>query len=279
MPDIFEYLDYREFLRDYFNAQKAKSPQFSYKYLATKAGFKSKSFFHEVLNRKKNLSRDSIFALREVLCLNEKAFSYFELLVAFNQATDHKQKDHFFHQLIGYNSRNKARLFKRAQYEVCSHWYHMTIREIAAAADFKEDYELLGRMLQPTISARKARQSIRLLLNLGLLRKIGRTGRYEQTDRLVTTGDEVHSLAVHNFHLQNMALAAESIDTVPRNQRDISSVVLGLSPKGFEMVKGEIQKFRKKLLELAEKETSVGKVYHANFQIFPTTKDFSNENR
>jgi uncharacterized protein (TIGR02147 family) len=278
MSEIYEYLDYREFLRDYFNAQKAKYPQFSYKYLANKVGFKSKSFFHEVLNGKKNLSRDSIFALRNALGLNEKAFSYFELLVAFNQAIDHKQKDHFFHQLIGYNSRNTARLFTRAQYEVCSHWYHMTIRELAAIVDFNEDYERLGKMLRPPISARKARQSIRLLLKLGLLRKIGKTGRYEQTDRLVTTGDEVHSLAVHNFHLQNMALAAESIDTVPRNQRDISSVVLGLSTEGFETAKREIQKFRKKLLELAEKENNISKVYHANFQIFPTTGNINDEN-
>lgn len=279
MPEIYEYLDYREFLRDYFNAQKAKSPYFSYKYLANKAGFKSKSFFHEVLNGKKNLSRDSIFALRNVLGLTDKAFSYFELLVAFNQAVDHKQKDHFFHQLVGYNSRNKARLFTRAQYEVCSHWYHMTIREVATIADFKEDYERLGKMLHPSISARKARQSIRLLLKLGLLRKSGKNGRYEQTDRLVTTGDEVHSLAVHNFHLQNMALAAESIDTVPRRQRDISSVVLGLSAEGFETVKTEIQKFRKKLLEISEKENGINKVYHANFQIFPTTRDIDDENR
>jgi uncharacterized protein (TIGR02147 family) len=279
MPEIFEYLDYREFLRDYFNAKKEKYPAFSYQYLANRAGFKSKSFFHDVLNRKKNLSRDSVFALRDVLGLNDKSFSYFELLVAFNQAVDHKQKDHFFHQLIGYNSRNQARLFTRAQYDVCSHWYHMTIREIAAAVDFKEDYDRLGKLLQPAISARKARQSVRLLCKLGLLRKTGRNGRYEQTDRLVTTGDEVHSLAVHNFHLQNMALAAESIDTAPRNQRDISSVVLGLSPQGFETVKGEIQKFRKKLLEIAEREKGVCKVYHANFQIFPTTRELSDENR
>jgi uncharacterized protein (TIGR02147 family) len=279
MPDIFEYLDYREFLRDFFTAQKAKSPHFSYKYLANKAGFKSKSFIHDVLNRKKNLSRDSIFALRSVLGLNEKAFSYFELLVAFNQAADHKQKDHFFHQVIGYNSRNRARLFTKAQYEVCSHWYHMTIRELAVAVDFKNDFDRLGRMLQPSISAKKARQSVSLLCKLGLLRKIGTTGRYEQTERLVTTGDEVHSLAVHNFHLQNMAIAAESMDTVPRNQRDISSVVLGLSPEGFETAKAEIQKFRKKLLELAEKESGISRVYHANFQIFPTTRDISNENR
>ena len=107
----------------------------------------------------------------------------------------------------------------------------------------------------------------------------GKNRHYEQTDRLVTTGDEVHSLAVHNFHLQNLMLAAESIDTVPRNQRDISSVVLSLSQKGFETAKEEIQKFRKKLLELAEKETGVSKVYHANFQIFPTTRDISNESR
>jgi len=277
MSDIFEYLNYREFLGDYYSGQKATLPCFSYKYLANKAGFKSKSFFHEVLRGKKNLSRNSIFALGKTLNLNEKEFAYFELLVAFNQAVDHKQKDHFFHQLIGYNSRNKAHLLTKAQYEVCSHWYYMAIREIVTAIDFKNNYERLGKMLRPPISAKKAHQSVRLLLKLGLIRP--KNGRYEQTDLLVTTGDEVHSLAVHNFHLQNLAIAAESIDTIPRNERDISSIVLGLSQNGFETVKAEIQKFRKKLLAFAEKEEKIRKVYYVNFQIIPTSKDLDDENK
>jgi uncharacterized protein (TIGR02147 family) len=61
MPNIFNYLNYRDFLKDYYEEHKAKSPCFSYKYLANKAGFKSKSFFHEVITGKKNLSKDSMY--------------------------------------------------------------------------------------------------------------------------------------------------------------------------------------------------------------------------
>ena len=69
----------------------------------------------------------------------------------------------------------------------------------------------------------------------------------DNTRPAVTTGDEVQSLAVENFHLQNLILAGESIDTVPGGQRDVSCLVLGLSRKGFESCKAEIQSLRKRL--------------------------------
>ena len=39
MPNIFGYLDYRDFLKDYYLEEKAKSPVFSFQYFANKAGF------------------------------------------------------------------------------------------------------------------------------------------------------------------------------------------------------------------------------------------------
>src|SRR5664279_4351855 len=106
MPNVFNYLNYRTYLKDFYEEQKAKNPVISYKYLANKAGFKSKSFFHEVISGRKNLSKDSIYSIQKVLLLPPKSFSYFEQLVAFNQTEDHIQKDHIFQKLVEYNKRS-----------------------------------------------------------------------------------------------------------------------------------------------------------------------------
>src|SRR4051794_5482246 len=39
MPDLFAYTDYREFLKDYYEEQKAKDPKFSHRYFTMKVGF------------------------------------------------------------------------------------------------------------------------------------------------------------------------------------------------------------------------------------------------
>jgi uncharacterized protein (TIGR02147 family) len=271
MPNIFGYLNYRDFLRDYYREEKARSPVFSFQYFANKAGFKSKSFLKLVIDGRKNLTGDSLSKMAKAMKLGPKAFSYFEDLVAFNQADSHKLRNLHFEKLMTYNSRNPGRLIHRNQYEFYSKWYHNTIRELVTWEDFLGDYEALAKRVKPPLSVRQVRQSVALLLKLGLIEKT--ENGFVQTDSVITTGDEVASLAVQNFHLQNLFLAGESLDTVPAPDRDISCLVAGLSEKGFRQFKSEIQALRKRLLRIAREDKGPAKVYHASFQLFPTSQE------
>jgi uncharacterized protein (TIGR02147 family) len=276
MLNIFTYIDYREFLEDFYDEQKRVNKAFSYQYFANKAGFKSKSFIKLVIDGKKNLTNDSIQKLNNVLRLNEKAFSYFCDLVAFNQTRSIQQRNFYFEKLTQYNKRSTARTVIHDQYEIYSKWYYSTLRELVVAFDFKGDFELLGKRLKPAISARKAREAVKLLVKLRFIEKKG--DKYFQCDPLITTGDEVRSLAISNFHIQNLGVAISSIDTVKSCDRDISCLVLGLSDEGFKRVKDEIQQFRKKLLAIAAAETIIDRVYHLNFQAIPVSEDIHENN-
>ncbi len=276
MLNIFKYIDYREFIEDFYDEQKAENKAFSFQYFANKAGFKSKSFLKLVIDGKKNLTSDSMQKLNNVLKLNEKAFSYFCNLVAFNQTRSIQQRNYYFEKLSQYNKRSTARTVILDQYEIYSKWYYNTLRELVTAFDFKGDFELLGKKLKPAISARKAREAVKLLVKLGFIEIKG--DKYFQCDPLITTGDEVRSLAISNFHIQNLGLAISSIDTVKSCTRDISCLVLGLSDEGFNRVKDEIQQFRKKLLDIAAAEKVIDRVYHVNFQAIPVSEDIHEKN-
>ncbi len=238
--------------------------------MAWKAGFRSKSFFNEVIAGKKNISPASIFSVAKALGLQGEAFSYFEALVPFNQAKTAAEREHWFLYLNGFHKRGKAQLIAKDQFEFYARWYHNSVRELATLIDFKEDYTLLGRLLKPSISAGKARASIRLLLRLGLLVKTN--DGYIQSSPSITTGEEVISAAVGSFHTQNMELASRSLDNCAPTERDISCLVVGMSPQGFATVKAEIQDFRKKLVELIRNDLPATRVYHINFQLFPTSE-------
>lgn len=276
MPNIFDYMDYRDYLDDFYNEKKKANPGFSYQVFADKVGLKSKSFLKEVIDGKKNLTPESAQKINQTLKLGDKAFAYFLDLIEFIHVKSTEQKNYYFEKLSSYSQRNTAKIVQQQQYDFYSHWYHNTIRELAVHFDFSDDFELLGKMVVPNISARKARQSVDLLLKLGLIKKNKKV--YEQVDKIITTGNTLWSLAVQNFHLQNMAIAASSIETIPRNERDISSLVVGLSEKSLAIYKDEIEKLRDKLLRLAEQESNVQRVYHVNFQVFPTSEVIKHEN-
>ncbi len=270
LPNIFEFLNYREYLLEFYIAKKVKNPNFSYQVFANMAGFKSKSFIKLVIDGKKNLTSESSEKLNKVLKLSKKSFSYFQDLIAFEQAKNLEMKNLLFEKLIAYNARNPARIVLRQQYAFYSKWYNNTIRELVTMYHFGENYDLLGKMVKPSISAKDARESVKLLLNLNLIQKTA--DGYRQTDALITTGDEVRSLAVQNFHLQNLNLAGQSMEICPAKERDISCLVLGLSQSGIEKIRSEVQAFRKKMLQIAQADNNVNSVYHLNFQFFPTCK-------
>jgi len=273
MPNIFDFLDYREYLEAFYKNKKASNRAFSYQLFADTAGFKSKSFIKLVIDGKKNLSPESAKKINKVLRLGDKSFSYFIDLIAFSRCRTIQERNYHFEKLMQYNKRSIGRTVLIQQYGLYSKWYYGAIRELAVAIRFNDDFELLGKMLKPPISARKTREAVNTLLKLGLIHK--KEGRYIQADPVITTGDEVRSLAVANFHTRNLALAANAIDTVESCARDISCLVLGLSDSGFQQIKDEIRKFRKKLLSIAGNETSINRVYHINFQAIPVSEDIN----
>jgi uncharacterized protein (TIGR02147 family) len=68
-----------------------------------------------------------------------------------------------------------------------------------------------------------------------------------------------------------MTHAATSLDRIPAERRDISSVTLCLDESGIERVKRALQRFRRELLDIDELEKHPKQVIQVNFQLFPLT--------
>jgi uncharacterized protein (TIGR02147 family) len=269
MKPIYDYLDYRQYLLDFYNAKKKRNPCYSYQVFAQMAGLKSKSHLKLIIDGKRNLTPQTMKKMNKALKLSAKAFTYFEDLAAFCHEKDPDIREQRLLRLAQYNKRNAFRVTLRRQYDFYAQWYHNTVRELAAHGGMGDDAGKIAKSIRPRLSSSQAKQSLKMLVDLGFLKKSG--AGYAQADKLISTGDEVKSVAVRAFHQRNMALASEAIDAFARNERDISALVVGLSDEGFTMIKKEIQQFRKRLLRIVERDSPVRRVYHINFQIFPTS--------
>ena len=270
MPSVFSYLNYRDFLRESYAERKRANPSFSYQVLATRAALKAKSFLASVVAGRKELSEKSVHGLARALDLSEREEQYLETLVQFARAHTHHQKNRLFARLMEDYRGTDPKTVVREQYELYSKWYHNTVRELVAILPFGDDYALLARQLTPPIPPRQARGSVELLLKLGLVRR--EASRYVQTDQNISTGATVRSLAVQNFHLQNLRLAAEAIDATPAAERDITCLVGSMSPATLERVKAETAAFRRKLVKIIGQDKSPDRVHHIAIQVFPTSK-------
>ncbi len=268
-PSLFSFLDYREFLKAHFEFQKKANRFFSHAFFARKAGFKSRTFILKVMKGEKSLSRASIYPVALALNLGKKDRDYFGLLVFFNDAKTGEEKNFFFSQLKSLNKDSRSSLLRNDQFQYFNNWYNAVIREIICFTDFRDDYQRLGEAVAPAISAKKAKESVELLLRLKLLVK--KSTGYEQTDTIVTTGDEIYSLAVRNFQRENMQLAADALDRYSE-EKDISTITFGTNEAGFLQVKREVVNFRKRLLGIMANQKGLDRVYQLNFQLFPLSR-------
>jgi uncharacterized protein (TIGR02147 family) len=189
--------------------------------------------------------------------------------VHYNQAASDAEKRYFLEEIYRCTDVSAKKVSFR-QYEYYQEWYHSAIRAIIGFHPFRDDYAGLARWLVPRISAAQARKAVRLLRELGFIRKNSR-GCYEPVDQVITTGDEATSQAISTYHLKTLDLAKEAIDRFPRDWREISTLTLGLSGETLEKAREEVRKCRKKILQMVRHDVKADRVYQFNFQLFPMT--------
>lgn len=271
MESLFAYSDYRLFLRDWYAEKKRTSKHFSLRMLAEKSGFKARDYLLRVMRGDRNLSLDGAGKLSRYLRFSEKQTEYFQTLVQFNQAPDTFEKERFWRRLSEFRKYGAHQKLRHDQFEYFSSWYHSALRSLLPVMDCGDDWEKVARLLDPPITPKQARESVDLLLRLGLLQREWR-GRYTVTHPALSTGDEIASLAVAGFHKASMDLVKRSIDRHPAPARDISGVTMSLSREGFQRIKSELQAFRKKVMAIASEDRDEELVYQLNLHFIPLTK-------
>jgi uncharacterized protein (TIGR02147 family) len=275
MLSIFDYTNYREYLADYYKDKKSDNPNYSYQVFTDRAGFKNKSFIFDVIKGNKNLSKTSIFKISQAMNHNRYEAEYFENMAAFNQARTLKERNHFFKrmgQIKRYGrGAGKKSILRKDQYEFYSKWYHVAIRSLIDMYEFKDDYKWLARQVSPLIKPKQAKESVALLERLGLISR-KTNGTYKISNKTVTTGPEILSLAVQNFHVETMKMAAGAVNELPKNVRNITGLTLGISMDTYENICEEIEEFRSKILKLAERDNKADTVFRLNFHVFPMSK-------
>ena len=275
MGTIFEYMDYREFLRNLFEKRKKDHPFYSYRLFSQKAGFKSPNFLKLVVDGKRNLTKESVYRVAKAFNLNKSESDYLENLVFLNQSKTLDEKNLYLSRILRYRVKCDPKLLESSEYSYYSQWYNPVICELVSAIDFGDDYRRLGNAVIPSITATEAEKSVTLLLKLGFISR-DKEGTYKRTAASFTTGPQVRSVAVANYHKAMIKLASESIERFSALERDVTSVTVAVSQETWQLMKEKLQRVRRELLELAESEKNPERVVQLNLQLFPLSINLQN---
>jgi uncharacterized protein (TIGR02147 family) len=268
---VFEYQDDRQYLKDFYAAQKANSSAFSHRSFSRRAGLRSSNYLGLVMKGERDLSSEMAPRFAKACGLGKSEADFFCDLVAYGQAKTTGEKQRWHERLARFRKFRDAHRLLGEQTAYHQHWYMPALRELVTLPGFTEDPKWIASALEPPISERQAVEALETLCRLGLLVR-GANGRLEQAQALVTTGPGPLGHQIFAYHHGMIDLAKRALDQLPREERDISSLTLCVAEAHLPVLKERLRVFRQELLQLAELEARPERVVQLNFQLFPLSR-------
>jgi uncharacterized protein (TIGR02147 family) len=270
VPSIYEYLDYRRYLADWFEARRRTESGFSLRAFARKAGLplSNSSFFSKVIAGKRNLTLDLQFRIAKALKLNPVEIKYFSLMVQMDQSKDPEGKRHLFAELAGH-SKAKARVLGAEAHQYYSRWQNASVRAYFGLDQKENNPVAIGRKVFPPLPPSKVEDSIRLLLSLGLISKTA--NGYSLRDRNIALDPESKDSAGRLRILEMLKLASEVFPHVPAQDRDFSAMTVYVSRQGYLQIREKIRAFREEVKAVVVADKAEDRIYTLAMQFFPNS--------
>lgn len=267
------FTETRTWLGEFYETLKNKlNNKYSYLEFASDLGFSATNVVFLMIRGKRALSLKSAQRIGESIGLPAREMRYFLLMAQYENEKSAHERERIFSELVELRGRFELSKMDRAQLRFFTEWYHPVVRELVGLPHFNENPEWIASQTRPRIRPRQAEESLALLEELQLIRRNGSTGRYEQTEKHITTGDEVSSLSIVRFHQKMIELGKDSITDINENERDVSAIQIPANEALLEKIKSEVRAFRKHIIAICENEKECERVLQLNIQLFPVTE-------
>lgn len=267
MRSIFEYLEYRDILKDSFEERKASDPQYCYRMMAESFGLHISNIFR-VLQKETHLPARCQSRAIEFLGLTDRAAAYFLLLIAYARERKAKSRMEILEKALALRDVTPRKLIDQ-ELAYYRDWWVSAIRSLLEVVDGRALPSELAAKLSPSVPEVEVAKALELLQELGLVKKAA-------SGRLVLGVAHVSALAgndkvkaMREYQRQILTLAAESIERHPPTTRDISTITLALDENSFAEVSGFLREIRRHAQRSADETKHPSQVMQLAIALFP----------
>jgi uncharacterized protein (TIGR02147 family) len=271
MRPIFEYLEYRDLLKDSFEERKTENSAYSYRMMAEFLGLDTSNLFR-VLEKKAHLPARCQSRAIEYLELSGRSAEYFMLLVAYARERSAKARQEILEKALTLRDVVRRNV-SESELAYFREWWIAALRSMLEVVDGKAVPRDLAARLAPPISEDDVVRALRLLQELGLVRKAS-SGRLVLTDTHLTAGTESEKIAaVRHYQRQVLALAADSLERFSPSMRDISTLTLTVDGTAFEEVREIIKECRRQIQKCVGEVRRPDRVMQLAMAFFPISRE------
>jgi uncharacterized protein (TIGR02147 family) len=165
---------------------------------------------------------------------------------------------------------NGVRILGAEAFDYFKSWINPVVRELAPIMPGAKPSEI-AKMCVPEVTAGDVRNALTLMVQAGLLH-LRPDGSYVQTNKGLSGDPALVAGAMHAMQKQLTLLAADALDGVAREDRNISGLTFGVDEKTLWHLSEELDLFRQKVKDILSKVENYDRVYRLNLHLFPLSK-------
>lgn len=258
IPNIYDFQDYRDFLKAWFDYKKSSSDYWSYGLWARKLGLKTTSALTMVIKKDRHAGPKMVEKFISYFELSPDSEKYFKELVRLNKIS--KDDPKLLVMLTGNKGSEQS-----TKGDLVFQWLAYTIREMTHLPDFKPEWDYILSRLRPKIEISKVQELLEKLVQKEIL-----TNDYKVTNKVIAPEGAINPEEVESYHNSIMELSKEALPISPK-ERIFTSSTISIAKKDTEKAQKLIRDFQVEFGKLMESKPG-DEVYLLNMQFFPLTK-------
>lgn len=269
-PNIQNYHDYLEFLKDWTEYLKDQESRFSLRKLAKEAGIAS-GYLPMCFSRKRKLSLNFYEKIKPLLKLSAKEKQFLDLLRVIAESEQPSERVQALTDLQKLNDYKKNHHSELEAHQYLSRWYYVAIRELVNLPEFNVEPAWIQERLRGRISQKEITEGLEFLLKFGFILK-DHSGEYKVVEKQLSCHEGVYKISLGEFHRQMLDIAKVSIDDVSREERLLLGHTVALSQEQYEKVQVILREAINKIETVDSKSENESEVYQIEIAAFPLTK-------
>lgn len=271
MADLLDATDYRVWLNEALRRRRRNHPARTAKALALLLEI-DPAHLSRVLAGQKHLAMRHTAPLARFLELTPIQTRFLEALMRHNTSPTVAEANRYFLEMQGIRGAFQQTIRSDDAQEYFSSWIHPVMRTLLSLVEFRGNaWARLASMFRTKVDPERAKSSVELLERLGLIERDAR-GILRATAGTVSSGEAWEGDAVRKFQGETIALSGELLESIPRSERDVSTLTLPASRARMDELRDRIRQFRQETMAWARDLPEEDCVVQLNIQLFPVAE-------
>ncbi len=260
-PDILEFKHLREYIDAMVCWRKLTEKEFSIKKYFIGASCSS-SLYYMYMSGKCGFALEHTDVFSKLMGLDDKEKKYFEKWAKLSRSQRGVSPQHCTltpKQLPKVNPRP----------HILNDWLNSYVAESVNHKDFKEDPEVIAKILGGIAPPERIKKSLNFLIKEGFLRRIDK-GRLILDEEVITTTRHISNLKIQRYHRKVLDLARTAIKDQPIEDRNTSAFVFVATKERAKKYYDLVEEFMDQVQELYHEEPDGDEeIYHMALHFSP----------